>query len=132
MKTLYLPVRKRWFDMILSGEKKEEYREINEYWIKRLIQNELNLSLEEINYGICALRDGYTEDQVYNIYGFCFKPFEINTITLGYPKSTDKERIIKFEHKGIEIGKGNPEWGAPVEDVFIIKLGEIIEAKNID
>ena len=25
---LTLPIQKRWFDMILSGEKKEEYREI--------------------------------------------------------------------------------------------------------
>lgn len=28
MKTLHLVLKKRWFDMILSGEKKEEYREI--------------------------------------------------------------------------------------------------------
>ena len=28
------------------------------------------------------------------------------------------------------IGKGNPEWGAPNEDVFIIKLGERIEYEN--
>ena len=26
-------------------------------------------------------------------------------------------------HNEITIGKGNPEWGAPKEDVFIIKLG---------
>lgn len=25
---LILPIKKKWFDMILSGEKKEEYREI--------------------------------------------------------------------------------------------------------
>lgn len=29
---LTLPIQKRWFDMILSGEKKEEYREIKEYY----------------------------------------------------------------------------------------------------
>ena len=28
--------------------------------------------------------------------------------------------------KSITIGKGNPEWGAPNEDVFIIKLGKRI------
>ena len=33
---LILPIKKQWFDMILSGEKKEEYREIKPYWAKRL------------------------------------------------------------------------------------------------
>lgn len=32
---LVLPIKKRWFDMIKSGEKKEEYREIKPYWTKR-------------------------------------------------------------------------------------------------
>ena len=32
---LTLPIRKKWFDMILSGEKTEEYREIKPYWTKR-------------------------------------------------------------------------------------------------
>jgi len=34
--TLKLTLKKKWFDMISSGEKKEEYREIKPYWIKRL------------------------------------------------------------------------------------------------
>lgn len=29
---LTLPIKKKWFDMILSGEKKEEYREIKQYY----------------------------------------------------------------------------------------------------
>ena len=29
---LTLPIKKRWFDMILSGEKKEEYREMTQYY----------------------------------------------------------------------------------------------------
>ena len=32
---LTLPIKKPWFDMILSGEKKEEYREIKPYYTKR-------------------------------------------------------------------------------------------------
>ena len=32
---LTLPIKKKWFDMILSGEKKEEYREIKPYYEKR-------------------------------------------------------------------------------------------------
>lgn len=35
-KVLTLSVKKEWFDKILSGEKKEEYREIKPYWVARL------------------------------------------------------------------------------------------------
>ena len=33
---LYLPMKKKWFDMVLSGEKKEEYREFKPYWMARV------------------------------------------------------------------------------------------------
>ncbi|MDY0292554.1 MAG: hypothetical protein RBR02_09500 [Desulfuromonadaceae bacterium] len=33
---LTLPIKKKWFDMIASGEKKEEYREKTDYWAVRL------------------------------------------------------------------------------------------------
>lgn len=36
MKTLHLSLKAKWYEMIESGEKKEEYREIKPYWIKRL------------------------------------------------------------------------------------------------
>lgn len=32
---LVLPIKRKWFDMIRSGEKKEEYREIKDYYDKR-------------------------------------------------------------------------------------------------
>ena len=32
---MILTLKKQWFDMILSGEKAEEYREIKPYWTKR-------------------------------------------------------------------------------------------------
>lgn len=34
---LTLPIKKKWFDMILSGEKKEEYREIKPYYEARFM-----------------------------------------------------------------------------------------------
>lgn len=36
---LTMPIKKKWFDMILSGEKKEEYREIKPYWTIRLAKS---------------------------------------------------------------------------------------------
>lgn len=32
---MILPIKKKWFDMILRGEKKEEYREIKPYYDSR-------------------------------------------------------------------------------------------------
>lgn len=40
MKLLHLTLKKQWFDMIASGEKKEEYRQIKPYWERRLIDND--------------------------------------------------------------------------------------------
>ncbi|MCK4883573.1 MAG: ASCH domain-containing protein [Candidatus Diapherotrites archaeon] len=36
MKHLFLTIKKKWFDLIVSGVKKEEYREYKEHWHKRL------------------------------------------------------------------------------------------------
>lgn len=36
-KVLTLTISKQWFDMIVSGEKNEEYREIKKYWVSRLV-----------------------------------------------------------------------------------------------
>lgn len=50
---LILPIKKKWFDMILSGEKKEEYREIKPYWHYRLIRRQPKEVL---------LRNGYSKN----------------------------------------------------------------------
>ena len=42
-KILTLTVSKEWFDMIVAGEKTEEYREIKPYWVARLLQNNSNI-----------------------------------------------------------------------------------------
>jgi len=52
MKILHLTLKKKWFDMIASGEKREEYREIKPYWIKRLNKS----------YDVIKFRNGYSKD----------------------------------------------------------------------
>lgn len=37
-KILNLPINKLWFDMIISGQKTEEYRVIKSYWVSRLVE----------------------------------------------------------------------------------------------
>lgn len=38
MKVLHLVLKRKWYDMIVSGEKIEEYREIKPYWSNRLFK----------------------------------------------------------------------------------------------
>ena len=57
-KTLHLTLMKKWFDQILAGTKKVEYREIKPYWTKRLIDKQGNT----INYDIIFFRNGYAKD----------------------------------------------------------------------
>ncbi len=64
-------------------------------------------------------------------YWIEFKTFDTNTMTLGYPKSGDTERILILEHKGIEIRTGNPDWGAEQNKLyFVIKHGDTLPQKN--
>jgi len=109
MKTLHLNVTKEFFDMIQSGVKKEEYREIKPYWENRLLTR-------------CSV--DYTRYLINDLY---YRPadFDLVEIKNGYQKNAPK---LLFECKGIDIGKPNKEWiGAKFDgkdDVFIIKLGE--------
>ncbi len=40
MKILYFPLFAKWYDMIASGEKPEEYRDMIPYWVKHLINTD--------------------------------------------------------------------------------------------
>ena len=107
-KTLTLSLKTKWFEMTKAGIKTEDYREINEYWYNRLVNN------------------GTFDFQKTKIYSF--KKFDYNIMTLGYPKSGDSERILKLEHKGIEIRNGNSDWGAePDKLYFVILHGSVVE-----
>ena len=37
MRVLHLNLKRKWFDMILYGDKTEEYRDIKPYWTTRLV-----------------------------------------------------------------------------------------------
>lgn len=98
-RTLHLTLKKKWFDMIKSGEKKEEYREIKDYWVKRL--KEMSLTRLE-----------------------AFKHFDTVTFKNGYAKDAPE---ITLEFKGIEIGTAKPEWSDNWQgQVFKIMLGKVL------
>lgn len=112
-----MPLIKKWFEMTKAGIKREDYRQINEYWISRLC----------IKHPISVVAGGDLMNR-HTGQQFTFKKFDTNTMTLGYPRSTDTDRILKLKHAGIEIRTGNPEWGAePGKIYFVIKHGEILK-----
>lgn len=119
MKNLQLPLTKQWFYMTKSGEKPEDYREITPYWIKRFCNG---LYLENGN--IIPL--SFPIDQK-DYHRLCFKKFQNNIMKLGYPAKGNTEKILQYNHAGIEIREGNPNWGAlPGITYFVIKHGTII------
>jgi len=137
---LQLSLKTQWFEMTKSGVKTEDYREINPYWANRLF-NKCNPDMSVAFWKGFLGRTGFDGERQFRYYGFSgqttidyvlkkygFKPFEANTMTLGYPKSTDTDRILKYEHAGIEIREGNPDWGAePGKLYFVIKHGKLIK-----
>lgn len=110
-KVLHLILKKKWFDMIASGEKKEEYREVKPYWVQRLTWHEFHkCDLLELLYREIE-SDVYRHD------------FDLVCFHNGYSKSSP---AMTFYFKGIYIGFAKPEWSDNWQgDVFVIKLGEI-------
>ena len=130
MRNLQISLKIKWFEMTKSGIKTEEYREINEYWFKRLMFFDLEYESDfytnaDIGQAVSELANGCLS--VIEELNLVFKKFNTNIMTLGYPKSTDTDRILKLEHKGIEIRTGNPAWGAePDKLYFVILHGAIL------
>lgn len=58
IKILYLTLTKKWFDQIVAGEKKLEYRQVKEYWVSRLF----NRDGTQVHYDYIFFRNGYAKD----------------------------------------------------------------------
>jgi hypothetical protein len=119
MKILHLPLKAKWYEMIESGVKTEEYKSIKPYWVQRLTRYG---SDELLNGRLYADFLASSPDVLkYNIEMemMSYTKYDAVKFSYGYTK-----RTMTFEIESITVGKGKPEWGAPAEDVFIIKLGK--------
>jgi hypothetical protein len=118
---LILPIKKKWFDMILSGEKKEEYRDIKEYYETRF----QNL------FGAITIHPLYPPDNFLDRSEFELLqgeavPEEIRKDRVqeiifrnGYSKNSE---AIKARCR-LWIGKGRPKWGAePDKQYYILEI----------
>lgn len=119
MKILHLPLKKEWYEMIESGLKTEEYREIKPYWIVRLFGDENGRKISRYIANFLVINIDILKRCIES-GKLVFKSFNFTKFSYGYTK-----RTMTFEIESIAIGKGKPEWGAPTDkDVFIIKLGK--------
>lgn len=98
---LHLTLKREFFVMIASGEKKEEYRDIKPYWAKRLFINGDDGQPKQ--YDIVRFRHGYSKDAP----------------------------VVDVEWKGCWKGHDKLEWGAHVgREYYAIWLGKILSIKN--
>ena len=105
--TLHLVLKSKWFDMIASGKKTEEYRETKQYWLKRI----LGVSTPSLPVLTLIARQISKQSKFERV---CFH--------YGYTN-----RTMIFEIKEISVGIGKALWGAPADkEVIIIKLGSRI------
>lgn len=115
---LTLPIQKKWYDMILSGEKKEEYREIKEYYETRF---------QNLFGAITIYPSSFFSDRSkYELLQGEAVPEEIRKDSIqeiffrnGYSKDS---KAIKASCR-LRIGKGRPEWGAePDKQYYILEI----------
>lgn len=110
---LVLTIKREWFDMILSGEKKEEYREIKPYYtsrLEKLFSYNIHTNKSEVWYlgnktipQEIMFRNGYNHNS----------PFIKCKCVLG-------------------AGFGKKEWGAiPGQLYYILRIVEILEVSNV-
>lgn len=130
-KDLRLPLKRKWFDMTKSGVKTEDYREINDYWGRRLLrldeETEFGIWIELLEDLANSERKHRDIQECLSFFGASFEKFDHNILTLGYPRKDNADHVVIFKHAGIEIRQGNPDWGAePGKIYFVIKHGEII------
>ncbi len=124
-KTLKLTVNKTWFDMFKAGIKKEEYRELKQYWINRLCKKH---PMSVIAGG--DFMSKHTRQQ------FDFLNFDFVELTNGYSKKSPQ---LTFEFKGTRIDNDyNMDWGGHLmcdeegskNHCFIISVGREVGRLN--
>lgn len=109
---LTLPIKKKWFDMIKSGEKKEEYREIKLYWDKRLLKTDIDFDLEQLKSQL-KKENSYLDRTVIFRNGYSTKSPSIECMV------------------SINIGYGKPEWGAEKDKLYyVLKILSVEEVKK--
>ena len=106
---LILPIKKKWFDMIKSGEKKEEYREMKPYYSSR------------IGNALCGLNFKYCRED------FIKRCMNERIVDVVFRNGYSYESPTIFCKCKVRVGQGKEEWGAePGEVYYILKIVKIL------
>ena len=113
---LILPIERKWLNMILSREKKDEYREIKPYWTVRIIRW-LGFPSEE------------TED-VLDLLGTQGTSKALPVILQnGYRRNSPEVEVMCK----LSVGTGKEEWGAvPGKEYYRFHIEQIGRMAGIE
>jgi hypothetical protein len=120
-------LNKKWFEMILSGQKKEDYREIKNHWGRRLVDCEYIMPPQMWQKFLSDLKNPYLRHESVEALLDCFscklKHFDKIYFRYIYQKNSP-EFYAKVKY--FKIKKGKEEWGAdPDKYYFTFGLGEV-------
>lgn len=122
MEILKLTIKKKWFDMILSGEKKTEYRELKPYWVQRLFE------YKEIDATPQSFLDALLEKK-YPMFFYIKRYTHIQFFNGAY--FSEKLPNFTIEYKELYHGAGVEDWGAEKGiEYFGICLGNVTARQN--
>jgi hypothetical protein len=133
MRRLILILISIWFDLIKSGEKTEEYREITPYWVRRFIDEcYVDRFLGIFTYD--PKHQEIYEKQVYLLVleyfrrgKDVFRHFDELEFTKGYPRKDDAERRMVKQQPKICIGYGLESMGAIPNKLYFVITWKIME-----
>lgn len=118
---LILPLKKQWFDMILNGIKKEEYRERKPYWEKRFKR------YFSYSYGPLKEPEGIGEKSE---FGWHFPSYIKKEIVFRNGYGEDKPSFTALCSIKESIGK--EEWGAEKDVIYYtLVIHSISNIKNV-
>lgn len=95
---LPLVLKGKWYDMIDSGEKREEYRDDKRYWNTR-VSRWYKEGMAKVHH-VVAFSRGYVKPTMF---------FRVDT-------------LVRVPHR-----INHPEWGEPTSSHWVICLGERVE-----
>ena len=110
---LKLVLKRKWYDMIASGEKKEEYRESKKHWWTRI--------------------GGWMANSIPNGDVFDIISGECKNMVVGFSLGYRKADLFFIADAVLDSGAKypertrHPEWGEPDLPHYVIKLGERVE-----
>lgn len=103
---LTLPIMGKWFDMILSGEKSEEYREIKPYYMARF-------------------------KKIFDMHPYSHIPTGNDIRAICFRNGYGSSRPEFVAECSLDIKTGRQEWGAePGKEYYTLKIHQITERRN--